>query len=90
MPASTGEKTQEQDDVLRQSSGRSPSGTGQRLTSNGDMDSSVVNALVASGVENTRLSAEGYGPDQPIASNATEDGRAQNRRVEVFIRPPAM
>lgn len=51
---------------------------------------SVVNALVASGVENTRLSAEGYGPDQPIASNATEDGRAQNRRVEVFIRPPAM
>ena len=62
MPASTGEKTQEQDDVLRQSSGRSPSGTGQRLTSNGDMDSSVVNALVAMVMAQNTKNARVYTP----------------------------
>ena len=51
---------------------------------------SVVNALKAQGLEAGRLSAEGRGPSEPIADNRTEDGRAQNRRVEVFIRPPAM
>jgi outer membrane protein OmpA-like peptidoglycan-associated protein len=36
-------------------------------------------------VEETRLSIEGKGEDQPIASNATEDGRTANRRVEVLL-----
>jgi outer membrane protein OmpA-like peptidoglycan-associated protein len=27
------------------------------------------------------------GPDQPVASNASESGRAQNRRVEINLRP---
>ncbi|MBX9753353.1 MAG: cell envelope biogenesis protein OmpA, partial [Pseudomonadaceae bacterium] len=43
--------------------------------------------LTAQGVDGTRLSTRGAGPDQPIASNATADGRAQNRRVEVNLRP---
>ena len=39
--------------------------------------------LARRGVEPSRMVAEGYGPDQPIATNATAAGRAQNRRVEL-------
>ncbi|HSC85495.1 MAG TPA: OmpA family protein [Pseudomonas sp.] len=48
---------------------------------------SVANYLQAQGVDSTRLSTRGAGPDQPVASNASADGRAQNRRVEVTLRP---
>ena len=48
---------------------------------------SVANCLIAQGVDAARVSTRGMGPDQPIASNATPDGRAQNRRVEVTLRP---
>ena len=48
---------------------------------------SVATYLTAQGVDGSRLSTRGAGPDQPIASNATADGRAQNRRVEVNLRP---
>lgn len=39
--------------------------------------------LISKGVAATRLTARGYGPAQPIASNATPAGRTQNRRVEL-------
>ncbi len=39
------------------------------------------------GVLRDRLYVEGRGVTQPIASNATEEGRAQNRRVEIVLRP---
>lgn len=48
---------------------------------------SVANYLMAQGVDASRLSTRGAGPDQPVANNATADGRAQNRRVEVTLRP---
>ena len=48
---------------------------------------SVANYLMAQGVDASRLSTRGAGPDQPVTSNATADGRAQNRRVEVTLRP---
>ncbi|SIQ15457.1 Outer membrane protein OmpA [Aquipseudomonas alcaligenes] len=48
---------------------------------------SVANYLTAQGVDASRLSTRGAGPDQPVASNATAEGRAQNRRVEVTLRP---
>ena len=48
---------------------------------------SVATYLTAQGVDGTRLSTRGAGPDQPIASNATADGRAQNHHVEVNLRP---
>lgn len=48
---------------------------------------SVANVLRESGVPNGRIAAYGRGEDQPIASNLSEAGRAQNRRVEIFIRP---
>lgn len=44
----------------------------------------AVRAYLASkGVAPERMVARGYGPSQPIAPNATRDGRAQNRRVEL-------
>ena len=43
----------------------------------------VEKFLEANGVSPSQLTAKGYGPDKPIASNKTKDGRAQNRRVEL-------
>lgn len=46
---------------------------------------SVRTYLVNKGINEQRLVAVGYGEDQPIATNSTEEGRALNRRVEVKI-----
>jgi OOP family OmpA-OmpF porin len=43
----------------------------------------VEKFLEANGVSPSQLTVKGYGPDKPIASNKTKDGRAQNRRVEL-------
>ncbi|GGF68994.1 membrane protein [Paracoccus acridae] len=48
---------------------------------------SVAGILSAAGVSPQRLIASGAGFSQPIASNDTAAGRAQNRRVEILIRP---
>jgi outer membrane protein OmpA-like peptidoglycan-associated protein len=48
---------------------------------------SVSNYLIAQGVAGTRVSTAGAGPDQPIASNSTEAGRQDNRRVEINLQP---
>jgi chemotaxis protein MotB len=48
---------------------------------------SVANYIVRRGVNPSRITAIGFGPDMPIASNATAAGRAQNRRVELQILP---
>jgi outer membrane protein OmpA-like peptidoglycan-associated protein len=49
---------------------------------------SVANYLgERGGIDQRRISTLGYGATQPIASNATPEGRAQNRRVEVLISP---
>lgn len=44
---------------------------------------SVVNYLVGQGIDVQRLTAKGYGPAKPVATNDTPQGRAQNRRVEI-------
>ena len=48
---------------------------------------SVADYLNARGVDRSRMTVSGQGSRQPIASNATEEGRAQNRRVELLINP---
>lgn len=45
----------------------------------------VVDYLVTRGVDRSRMTYMGYGPDQPVADNSTEEGRARNRRVEFKI-----
>lgn len=46
---------------------------------------SVANYLASTGIDQNRLISQGMGPDEPIASNDTESGRASNRRVELQI-----
>jgi chemotaxis protein MotB len=46
----------------------------------------VVRRLESEGIAASRLSAVGYGSHRPVADNATEDGRAANRRVVLRIR----
>lgn len=50
---------------------------------------SVRSYLIQRGVVSNRIEALGYGLTRPIADNATAEGRAQNRRVEVLIVPVA-
>ncbi|MEO8795120.1 MAG: OmpA family protein, partial [Daejeonella sp.] len=47
-----------------------------------DRANSVKTYLVNSGVDASKISTKGYGESRPVASNATEAGRSQNRRVE--------
>jgi len=46
---------------------------------------SVKQYLTEQGVTATRLTARGYGESQPVASNDTSEGRAENRRVELIV-----
>jgi outer membrane protein OmpA-like peptidoglycan-associated protein len=47
----------------------------------------VKAVLVEGGVPADRLSVVGYGATRPVGDNATPEGRAQNRRVQLEIRP---
>jgi outer membrane protein OmpA-like peptidoglycan-associated protein len=48
---------------------------------------SVSNYLAGQGVSGNRLFSQGFGARNPIASNATVEGRSANRRVEIMLRP---
>ena len=54
-----------------------------------DRAQSVRDYLAARGVSASRIQTLGRGDREPIASNATDAGRAMNRRVEIFLREPA-
>ena len=48
---------------------------------------SVASYLSSQGIDRRRMYVQGFGEERPIASNASEAGRAQNRRVEITIVP---
>lgn len=48
---------------------------------------SVASSLIVQGVEASRVRTQGMGPANPIASNSTTEGKAQNRRVEITLSP---
>jgi len=56
------------------------------LTLSQDRAKAVSSYMVQAGMDETRLNSVGYGPDQPAASNETEDGRSQNRRIDFTVK----
>jgi outer membrane protein OmpA-like peptidoglycan-associated protein len=48
---------------------------------------SVRTYLVSRGIAADRITAMGYGPQRPIADNNSPEGRANNRRVEIVVKP---
>ena len=53
------------------------------MTLSKDRANSVKQYLVNAGVSSSSITANGYGEANPVASNSTEEGRVQNRRVEI-------
>lgn len=47
----------------------------------------VADYLVSRGIDKSRVSAVGLGPSRAVADNASAEGRANNRRVEIVVRP---
>lgn len=48
-----------------------------------DRANSVMNNLVANGIDKARLTAKGFGAEKPLVANDTDDNKAKNRRVEL-------
>jgi type VI secretion system protein ImpK len=51
-----------------------------------DRARTVADAFVRSGFRSDRISSRGFGSSKPVALNDTEEGRMQNRRVEIFVK----
>lgn len=47
----------------------------------------VRSELMAQGISADRVSAAGFGSDRAIADNGSPEGRANNRRVEIIVKP---
>lgn len=55
------------------------------LTLSADRANTARKAVMDAGIDPSRVAAEGYGQEHPLASNDTPEGRAQNRRVDVRV-----
>jgi outer membrane protein OmpA-like peptidoglycan-associated protein len=82
---------QQNPELIAQVIGYTDSTGGQQLnqTLSQNRAQSVVTFLNQRGVAPARLTAQGMGPANPIADNNTDAGRAQNRRVEIYLRATA-
>jgi chemotaxis protein MotB len=63
-------------------------GVGTNLELSQKRADDVMQFMTAQGVNTAMISAQGFGDADPVASNDTEDGRAQNRRVELTLAGP--
>ncbi|MEQ8152180.1 MAG: OmpA family protein [Smithellaceae bacterium] len=45
----------------------------------------TMDEIIKSGIDAQRLEAKGYGEQYPVADNATEEGRAKNRRIDILV-----
>jgi outer membrane protein OmpA-like peptidoglycan-associated protein len=52
-----------------------------------DRAKAVMDALIAKGIDKTRMSSLGWGQEKPVADNRSEEGKAKNRRVEIVKQP---
>lgn len=50
-----------------------------------DRAGNTMQELVTLGIDPSRLESEGYGEEHPVADNATDEGRQQNRRIDVRV-----
>ena len=57
----------------------------QNLKLSQDRATTTMRELVALGIDESRIAAEGYGGQFPVADNATEEGRQRNRRIDVRV-----
>ena len=71
-------------DVFGHTDAQGPDAANQKLSEG--RARSVMDYLVSRGIDGGRLSSKGFGETQPIASNETAEGRAQNRRVGLLRR----
>lgn len=71
-------------DIVVEISGHTDSRGGREMNMNLSKNraESVKAYLVSKGISSDRIETVGYGPDQPVASNDTEEGRLKNRRIE--------
>ncbi len=72
-------------DVIGHTDNTGPASYNQRLSA--QRAQAVADILLDAGVDPARIRAIGRGEFEPVASNLTPEGRAQNRRVEIIIRP---
>jgi outer membrane protein OmpA-like peptidoglycan-associated protein len=63
----------------------SDAGDGYNLVLSQNRVDSVQDALIGRGIASARLETQGFGESRPIATNATEEGQALNRRVEFIL-----
>ncbi len=72
-------------DIIGHTDNTGPASYNQRLSA--QRARAVADILIDAGVDPRRIRAIGRGEYEPVASNLTPEGRAQNRRVEIIIRP---
>lgn len=71
--------------IIRHTDNQGSNSSNQQLSER--RATAVASALIAAGVDLSRVRTEGRGESQSVATNATAEGRSKNRRVEIYLKP---